>query len=125
VTLTNWPFGRFLAQWFVPATGQRLGDTQGTTANGILTLPLPDFREDLAGVVYPPPSLAALGIDANGAFRFRLDSEPGGEYTIDRSDDLSAWSLFLTMTNSTGTGFQLDNTTATNSQSFFRARRNN
>src|SRR5206468_1732554 len=64
VTLTNWSAGTFLAQWFVPATGQRLGDTQATTTNGILTLALPDFREDLAGVVYPPPSLAALGIDA-------------------------------------------------------------
>jgi len=125
VTLTNWPVGSFLAQWFVPATAQRLGDTQGTATNGILTLLLPDFREDLAGVVYPPPSLAALGIEANGAFQFRLDSEPGDGYVIDQSGDLFAWTLFLNVTNSSGTGLQFDKTAATNSHSFFRARRNN
>src|SRR5216117_2229091 len=54
VTLTNWPVGTFLAQWFDPATGQRLSDTQATTSNGSLTLPLPELREDLDGVVYPP-----------------------------------------------------------------------
>jgi hypothetical protein len=109
----------------VPATGQRLGDTQAATTNGILTLPLPDFREDLAGVVYPPPSLTALGIDGNDAFQFRLDSEPGGNYVIDRSVDLSAWTQFLTVTNLTGTGLQLDASAATNHRSFFRARWNN
>src|SRR5207249_9180476 len=125
VTLTNWPVGSFLAQWFVPTTAQRLGDTQGTATNGILTLLLPDFREDLAGIVYPPSSLAALGIDTNGAFQFRLDSEPGDGYVIDQSGDLFAWTLFLNVTNSSGTGLQFDQTAATNSHSFFRARRNN
>ena len=125
VTLTNWPAGTFLAQWFDPATGQRLGDTQSTTTNRILTLPLPDFREDLAGVVHPPPSLTAVGVSGTGNFQFQLDSEPDGQYVIDRSADLPAWTPFLTVTNITGTWIQLDTTAATNSRSFFRAHRNN
>jgi hypothetical protein len=125
VTLTNWPAGTFLAQWFDPATGQRLSDTQSTATNGIVTLPLPDFREDLAGAVYPPPFLTAVGDSGAGNFQFRLDSEPGGQYVIDRSADLSEWTWFLTVTNITGTWFQLDTAAATNDHGFFRARRNN
>ena len=41
-------------------TGLLAGHTQAITTNAALTLPLPDFREDLAAVVYPPPRLAAI-----------------------------------------------------------------
>jgi hypothetical protein len=125
VTLTNWLAGAFLAQWFDTTTGQRLNDTQATTTNGTLTLALPDFREDLVGIVFPPPSLSAVGVTGDGAFQFRLDSEPGGQYTIERSAGLPAWVPFLTVTNLTGTWIQLDTTAGTNSHSFFRALRNN
>jgi hypothetical protein len=124
VILTNWPAGAFLAQWFNPTTGQRLNDTQATTTNGTLTLVLPDFRDDIAGIVYLPPSLAALGITPNGEFQFRLDSEPGGQYLIEKSADLSAWTAFQPVTNITGTWFQLDTAAATVSHSYYRARRN-
>jgi hypothetical protein len=121
VTLTNWPAGAFLAQWFDPVTGQRLSDTQSSTTNGNLTLPLPDFREDLAGVVYPPPMLHAVGLDGSGVFQFRLDSEPGGRYVIEKSFELTNWMSGVTVTNFQGSMFLFD--FATNLQMFFRARR--
>jgi len=124
VELTNWPAGTFLAQWFDPPTGMRLGDTQATTTNSVLTLPLPNFREDLAGVVYPPPGLAALRLTDRGEFQFRTDSEPGGRYTIEKSADFSGWITFLAVTNIMGTSLQFDATAGTSSHGFYRARRN-
>jgi hypothetical protein len=61
VTLTQWPSGRFFAEWYDPATGRGLGTNQGIATNTTLTLTLPDYREDLAGIIYPPPSLSVLG----------------------------------------------------------------
>ena len=122
LTLSNWTSGPFLAQWFDPATAQRLNDTQATTTNGNLTLPLPEFREDLAAALYPPPSLLAIGFAGDRAFHFRLDSEPGGPCVIEKSPNLSAWASFLTVTNFTGLRFLLDST-ATNNGEFYRARR--
>src|SRR5208282_2752625 len=73
VTLTNWPAGNFFADWYDPVTGTNAGYTQASTTNGSLTLPLPDFSEDLAGVVHPPATLMALGMAPADAFQFRLD----------------------------------------------------
>jgi hypothetical protein len=53
VTLQNWPAGRFRAQWIDPRTGAAVGETEGATDAGALTLPLPAFRDDLAGQVTP------------------------------------------------------------------------
>jgi hypothetical protein len=51
LTLKDWPAGRFAAQWFDPATGAEAATTVGTTVAGTLVLPLPDFQDDLVGVV--------------------------------------------------------------------------
>jgi hypothetical protein len=56
VTLTNWPAGNYFAEWYDPVTGTNAGCSQASTTNGSLTLPLPDFSEDLAGVVHLPPA---------------------------------------------------------------------
>jgi hypothetical protein len=122
VTLTNWPAGKFHAEWYDPATGAPAGFSQATTTNGSLTLPLPDFREDLAGIVYPPPVLTAVCVDGVGSFQFKLDSETGGQYLIEKSADLATWIPFLTVTNSQGTLLLADWSTKTNSREFFRAK---
>jgi hypothetical protein len=122
VTLTNWPAGRFYAEWYDPATGTNAGYSQATAANGGLTLPLPDFREDLAGVVYPPPRLNAVGISDGAGFQFRFDSETGGRYLIEQSADLAGWIPFLTVTNSQGSLLLADPAQKTNPRNFFRAR---
>jgi hypothetical protein len=122
VTLTNWPAGRFYAEWYDPATGTNAGYSQSAATNGSLTLLLPDFCEDLAGIVYPPPLLSATGIDHDGSFRFRFDSETGGRYVIEQSGDLAVWTDFLTITNSQGALPLADESAKLNARMFFRAR---
>ena len=103
VMLTNWPPGKFLADWYDPLTGTNAGSTQAITTNGTLTLPLPDFSEDLVGIVHPPATLTALGMEPASVFQFRLDSETGGNYLIQKSTDLLTWLDFEGVSNSTGT----------------------
>jgi hypothetical protein len=124
VILTNWPAGSFYAEWYDPATGTNAGYSQATATNGSLTLLLPDFREDLAGIVYPPPLMKAAGIVPTNLFQFRLESETGGKYFVEKSLDLSAWAAFDTITNLTGVAILTDSLTATSPKTFFRARRN-
>ncbi len=125
ITLTNWPSGAFVGEWYDPATAASLGRTQAAVTNGSLTLPLPDFSEDLAAIVYPLPRLTTLGFDSTNGFQFRLDSETGGQYTIQKSADLSTWTNLLTVTNVSGSTNLADPTSGTNPQSFFRATKSN
>jgi hypothetical protein len=125
VTLTNWPAGSFIAEWYDPATAASLGTSQATTRNGGLALALPDYAEDLAAIVYPPPRLAPLGVSSTYGFQFQLDSETGGRYLIQKSFDLASWLPFLDITNTTGTVLLTDPSAGTNAQSFFRASRGN
>jgi hypothetical protein len=122
VMLTNWPAGPSYADWYDPATAAVRGRTETFTTNGILALPLPTFSNDLAAVVYPPPRLSSPVLIQTGDLSFSLISEIGGQYLIEQSADLSQWTTALSVTNVLGT---LNLTfTATNSQAFFRARRN-
>jgi hypothetical protein len=123
VALANWPGGGFVAEWYDPATAAFLGRSQATASNGILTFTLPDFTEDLAGIVYPPPRLASAGRPSTNGFQFRLDSETGGRYLIEKSHDFAAWAPFLTVTNTTGTIVLADPAGVTNARSVFRARK--
>jgi Domain of unknown function (DUF5060) len=123
VTMSNWPAGKFFADWYDPATGTNAGYTQASTTNGILTLPLPNFSADLAGIVYPPPALLPLGVDDAGAFEFQLNSETGGIYLIEQSPDLSNWTTVTTVTNATGALTLTNPSTAPAAKIFFRARR--
>lgn len=125
VTLTNWPAGRFIAEWYDPATAAFLGTSQATARNGGLALALPDYAEDIAAIVYPPPRLTPLGISSTDGFQFELDSETGGHYLIQKSFDLVNWLPFLDLTNTTGTILVTDPSVGTNAQSFFRASKGN
>lgn len=53
VSLTGWPDGKFIARWFNTETGQEITTTRGSTARGALALPVPDFVDDIAGIVEP------------------------------------------------------------------------
>jgi hypothetical protein len=59
--LTGWPAGRFIATWFDPSTGARVGTTEGAARDDLLTLPLPAFGDDLAGIVSPAPTAPPRG----------------------------------------------------------------
>ena len=125
VTLTNWPGGNFFAEWYDPATATSLGLTQATAINGGLSLPMPDYTEDLAAIVYPPPRLTPAVTSPTNGFQFRLDSETGGNYLIQKSFDLVNWTLLLQITNTTGTIYLADPATGTNAHTFYRATKTN
>jgi hypothetical protein len=86
-----------------------------------LVLPMPDFTEDLAALLYPPLRLTPEGFDSTKGFWLRLDSETGGRYVIQESTNLVEWASFLTVTNTTGTLLLSPPPTVTNARSFFRA----
>lgn len=122
--LTNWPAGVYYAEWYNPTNGLLVGNSQATTINGGLTLPLPDYTEDLAGIVYPPPTLTATTINQKGNFQFQLNSETGGSYAVEKSTNLLNWTTFLTVTNTQGTLLVTDPGTISGSATFYRAERN-
>ncbi len=124
IALTNWPSGNYYAQWYDPATGSLVGSSQATTINNGLTLALPDFTVDLAGVIYAQPALATPKVSPDGAFQFQLNSGIGGIYNIEKSADLLNWTPFLTVTNVQGGLLVIDPEPTTNSTRFFRARQN-
>ena len=78
VILTNWPSGPWVAEWYNPATAVSLGLSEANAGNHALVLPMPDFTEDSAARLYPPPQLTPEGFDSTNGFRLRLDSETGG-----------------------------------------------
>jgi hypothetical protein len=121
ITLTNWLAGAFVAEWYSPTNGLSLGLTLTNTVNGKLTLPLPDFTEDLAAILYPPPSLTPSGFAGTNAFQFLLTSETGGRYLIQKSSDLMTWTPFLQVTNTTGSLLLSAPYSRIDPPSFFRA----
>ena len=119
--MTNWPPGNFLAEWYDPASAAFIGMTQAATTNGTLMLPLPDFSEDLAGVVYPPPTLTALVTNNPGSFEMRFNSETGGQYFIEQSTNLLNWTPLFTITNDSGSLVLTVPEGGASPQAFYRA----
>ena len=109
--------------WYDPASGTSLGLTKAVNTNGSLVLPLPDFTEDLAGVLYAPPTLTAVALATN-AVQLRLDSETSGRYTLEQSSDLFSWSPLANVTNLLGTMI-LTEPFSDNTRLFFRAAKAN
>jgi hypothetical protein len=101
-----------------------VGYSQALTTNHCLTLVLPEFREDLAGILYPPPALRALDQNPLGAFQFELGSETGGQYVVQESVDLATWAPFLSVTNVSGTTLLADPEPTARGRRFFRAMQN-
>ena len=123
VTLSGWPAGPYYAEWYDPETGTLAGNSQATAAGGNLTLPLPNYRLDLVGIVYPPPTLSNPAADAAATFQFQLNSETGGRYSVLKSSNLVSWTTVLVVTNTTGTLLLSDSAPASATGSFFRVRR--
>lgn len=121
VVLLAWPTGIFKTRWYLPKTGQQLAETFESCADGTLTLALPDYREDLVGVVTRVPALTALG-QANGMFEFRLSSDVNAKWFIDSTGDLVNWSEALIVTNTSGDGLFGIPINISGSNRFIRAR---
>ncbi len=122
ITISNWPAGAYVADWYDPATAERVGQTRATTSNALLRLPLPGFRVDLAGVLYSPPRLSQSGYDPDAGFHFALQSETGGRYQIETSTNLQHWQPLLLITNTTGSTVLTDANALHLPRQFYRAR---
>jgi hypothetical protein len=120
IVLTNWPAGKHVTRWFNPTNGTPQGITESMTTNGVLSVPLPDFREDLVGVIFLAPSLTSAGVDDSGLFQFNIQSEAGGIYLIEESADLATWSPLRRLTNHSGS--DAFGAAVTTNSGFFRAR---
>ncbi|MBI1176107.1 DUF5060 domain-containing protein [bacterium] len=123
VVLTNWPSGDYFAEWYHPSNGVFVSRVTATTANGALALALPDFVEDLAGIVYGPPRLTVSGVDGDGHLQMELHSETGGHYVIDRATLLPDWSPHLNVDNPEGTLPIVDPSSEPTGSYFYRARK--
>lgn len=122
VTLTHWPAGDFIAEWYAPTNGSFINLNQAAATNSLLTLTLPDFTEDLAGIIYPPPTLTVLGRSPENLVQLQLDSKTGGQYTLEESTNLNSWTPYLTVTNVTGSSVLQLPVPVNQPVSFFRAR---
>ncbi len=116
------PAGRYRALWHQPQTAERLGETVGTSDGALLTLPLPELREDLAGrlesVVEPAWQTPRL---TGGVFMATLLGETGRTYRVEMSQNLETWLVRTNLTNVAG-GIDFHDDTADVDQKFYRAR---
>ncbi|MBI2496861.1 MAG: DUF5060 domain-containing protein [Opitutae bacterium] len=53
VALQEWPVGRYQIRWYDPKSGREIAATEQAAQLGKLPLTVPDFEEDIAGLVEP------------------------------------------------------------------------
>ena len=70
-----------------------------TTLGGTLTLPLPEFGEDLVGRIYRDFSVNVERGPVLGEVQVAVTGEPGVDYHLESSSDLSVWSPIGSPTN--------------------------
>jgi hypothetical protein len=70
IELADWPAGTYAAAWYRPEDGTLVARGSSTTVAGSLILALPDFSEDLAGIVFKPSGTHSA--DTNGDMRISL-----------------------------------------------------
>jgi hypothetical protein len=123
IHLTNWPAGSFVVRWHEPASGAVLATTRGDTTNGLLSLRLPDYSEDLVGVLLHPPRLSVVDAAPDTGFRFRVESEPGGRFVVERSSSPGVWKDWREIVNGPGEEVVADPGAGVVEPGFYRARR--
>jgi hypothetical protein len=124
VTLKGLPAGRYQAWWYAAALAQLVGDSAGRSDGSLLTLALPDLREDLAGWLWPVAefSFRLPMRHGNGDFEATLQGENGRVCQVEASEQLSAWRPLLLATNRADGVRFVDSSGKGLSQRFYRAR---
>lgn len=120
ITITNWPAGSYYVEWYDPASAALVSDGQVSATNASVTLPLPNYSEDLVAIVYSAPKLAHPSINQTGGFQSQLQAAIGGIYDLLRSADLVHWTTLLTMTNRQTDTTVTDNSPGNNVATFYR-----
>jgi hypothetical protein len=101
VTVLGLAAGRYQAWWYDPRNANPAGETLGVSDGARMVLPLPEFREDVAGRMRLAKDfgLRSPVRQPGGTFEATLEGEFERTYRIERSDDLRAWSVLVTLTN--------------------------
>jgi len=100
--LSNWPAGTWHALWYHATNAVGLGQTVGATTNGLLTLPLPEFSEDLVGRIVREFSVRASMGSGHGTIRVAIVGDSGLDYELEGSTNLTVWSRVGTASNAVG-----------------------
>ena len=109
-------------QAFYFKAGNYCQDNSGTTNEGALVW-FYELSVAHSGVFNTPPVLSNYALNANGNFSFSLLGQGDGNYTIQASTDMAAWSDLLT-TNSVAGRFDIvDTSTPVPAMRFYRAMR--
>jgi hypothetical protein len=124
VVLTNQAAGRYQASWFDPATGAVVGESTGEVVAGVLSLRLPDFREDLFGRVRVVGEVRVEPVRWGGAsgFEGRVVGPAERSYWIETWGGTGPWESLLLVTNVDGAATFADAGAARVSRRFYRAR---
>ena len=86
ITVLGAPGGDHAAVWFRTSDGGEAGrGTATVAADGVLSLKLPEFTDDLVGHVFPGPRLRLERSEGDGSLRLRTDGVRSGEFRGERS----------------------------------------
>lgn len=99
ITLTAWVPGSYVVQWFRPLDGSWISETAGTTTNQLLRLPLPDYAEDLAGVLQPVPTLNGIQRNSHSGVTMSISNTVDFPVSILRTREGADWERWLEITN--------------------------
>jgi hypothetical protein len=123
IVLTNWDSsGPHQAFFFDPQTAASLGKSGVAATNGVMSVPLPEFQEDLFIRIDAAPTLHSTRITPGNVLNFiefHVNGESGGIYRLGISTNLSDWQNWRQFTNATGDDAILDN--LLEPRRFFRA----
>jgi len=100
LTITNLPPGRYQAAWYDPSHGGFVGETVASGSDGVLELPLPEFREDLAGRmrIVAEVSIGSPVWSPAGQFRAAVTGPAERAYQVEVSDSLRSWDPLIEFT---------------------------
>jgi hypothetical protein len=98
------PAGQYRARWHHPQTAVQLSETSGTSDGALLTLPLPELREDLAARLerVVTPAWHHPHLTEEGGFAATLVGEAGRTYGVEVSHNLESWLAWTNLTNTAG-----------------------
>jgi hypothetical protein len=123
VVISNWESkDRCQAFFYDPKTASGLGKAEVTATNGVLTLTLPEFQEDLFIRIDRLPTLHSPRLTPGNALNFiefHIASEPESVVRLKSSTNMTDWQDWRLITNTTGDDIYLD--ALLDNQRFYRA----
>jgi len=99
---SNWPSGAWHAFWYHATNAALMGHATGATTNGVLTLPLPEFSEDLVGRIIREFAVQASFGQSPGVVRVAIVGDPGLDYELEAATNFAVWSRMGAVSNAVG-----------------------